>query len=432
MIRPGQAIALCVLALLCIGVVMVNSADMSVAAVPATPLDAGAGPADPAAVLTRTDAVSFESIIFSRSSVYLALAVAAMGVGYLFPVRTLAWRLNRPLDPAKGMNDRGALLKLGAMCGLLVVVTALAYAPVIGKEINGAHRWLRLPIPGLGDALSVQPSEIVKWCLVIVIAWYGATRALFIHQFWRGLVPALVAVGVVSGVVVLEDLGTGVLIAGSAALVLLAAGARLWQFLMFIPVAAAGLVGAIVTNPYRIDRIRSFVDPYSDPEGKGYHMIQSMLAVSGGEGTGRGLGHGLQKFGYLPEDRTDFLFAVICEELGIAGAAIVIFLFIAMTWAGVSIARRERDVFLKLVGLGLISTIALQALINLAVVTGLGPTKGIALPLVSSGGTGWILTAFSMGILAAIDRTQPDYVTEGSSSSPVPGRPAVSAEPAAV
>nr|HRJ50661.1 FtsW/RodA/SpoVE family cell cycle protein [Phycisphaerales bacterium] len=153
---------------------------------------------------------------------------------------------------------------------------------------------------------------------------------------------------------------------------------------------------------------RSFVDPYGDPEGSGYHMIQSMLAVMGGEGPGRGLGHGLQKFGYLPEDRTDFLFAVICEELGIAGAAVVIFLFVGMVWAGVSIARREREVFLRLSALGLVSTIALQALMNLAVVTGLGPTKGIALPLVSSGGTGWILTAFSMGILAAIDRTQPD------------------------
>lgn len=415
MIRPGQAIALCVLALLCVGVVMVNSADMAVSAVSSAPL-----PAPDAAstqVLTKPDAVSIKSVLGSRTTIYLAMAMGALAVGYLFPIRALAWRLNRPLDPSRGINDRNAVTKLAIMCVVLMGVTVLSYAPVIGREINGAHRWLRLPIPGLGDALSVQPSEIVKWCLVIVIAWYGATRAAYMHQFWRGLVPALIALGAVAGVVVLEDLGTGVLITASACIVLLAGGARLWQFMMFVPVAGAALVGAIVTNPYRIDRIRSFLDPYSDPEGKGYHMIQSMLAVMGGEGTGRGLGHGLQKFGYLPEDRTDFLFAVICEELGVAGAAVVIFLFVGLVWAGASIARRERDLFLKLVALGLVSTIALQALINLAVVTGLGPTKGIALPLVSSGGTGWILTAFSMGVLAAIDRTQPEDMSVVNATS---------------
>ncbi|HLO40373.1 MAG TPA: FtsW/RodA/SpoVE family cell cycle protein [Phycisphaerales bacterium] len=410
MIRPGQAIALCVLALLCIGVVMVNSADMAVSAVTSTPLEAGvmADASGQSVALIKPDAVSFTSVIGSRTTIYLILASLALGVGYLFPVRTLAWRLNRPLDPSRGINDRGALVKLGILCMLMVGVTLLAYAPVIGKEINGAHRWLRLPIPGLGDALSAQPSEIVKWCFVLVMAWYGATRAPFITQFWRGLVVGLIAIGVVAGMVVLEDLGTGFLIAASACIIMLAAGARLWQFLLFVPVGIAGIVGAIITNPYRINRIQSFIDPYSDPEGKGYHMIQSMLAVMGGEGTGRGLGHGLQKFGYLPEDRTDFLFAVICEELGIAGAAVVIFLFVGLVWAGVSVAQREKDMFLKLTALGLIVTIAIQALINLAVVTGLGPTKGIALPLVSSGGTGWILTAFSMGILAAIDRTQPE------------------------
>ncbi len=427
MIRPGQAIALSVLALLCVGVVMVNSADMAVAAVTSTPLPGpGEAPVDQAMQLTRPDAVNLKSILGSRTTIYLVLAMMALAVGYMFPVRTLAWRLNRPLDPMRGINDRNAAVKLGLMCVALMGVTVLSYAPVIGREINGAHRWIGLPIPGLRDALSVQPSEIIKWCLVVVMAWYGATRAPFIHRFWRGLVPALMALGLVAGVVVLEDLGTGVLIVSSAAIVLLAAGARLWQFMMFVPVAAAALFAAIVTNPYRIDRIRSFVDPYSDPEGKGYHMIQSMLAVMGGDGTGRGLGHGLQKFGYLPEDRTDFLFAVICEELGIAGAAVVIFLFIGLVWAGVSIARRERDMFLKLMALGLVTTIALQALINLAVVTGLGPTKGIALPLVSSGGTGWILTALSMGILASIDRTQPEDLSlaEGSAVGAGPVEPA--------
>jgi cell division protein FtsW len=199
---------------------------------------------------------------------------------------------------------------------------------------------------------------------------------------------------------------------------LLAAGARLWHFLVFIPPLAAGAVVLIVTNPYRLTRIETFLDPYMQPQGSGYHMIQSMLAVSGGEGFGRGLGYGLQKFGYLPEDTTDFLFAIICEELGIAGAAVVIFLYIAMLWAGLAIVKRQTSVVLKLLGLGIISTVGFQALINLAVVTGLGPTKGIALPLVSSGGTGWILTAASLGLLVAMDALVADEPEEDAEAVP--------------
>jgi hypothetical protein len=166
------------------------------------------------------------------------------------------------------------------------------------------------------------------------------------------------------------------------------------------------LAAAIITNPYRIHRITSFLDPYQDAQGKGYHMIQSMVAVANGQFFGRGLGHGLQKFGYLPEDTTDFLFAIVCEELGVFGAALVIFLYGALLWSVLSVIRREPSRFLKLIALGVMATVGLQALINLAVVTGLGPTKGIALPLLSSGGTGWILTAASLGLVIAMDRTQ--------------------------
>jgi cell division protein FtsW len=172
---------------------------------------------------------------------------------------------------------------------------------------------------------------------------------------------------------------------------------------MFIPPAAAGFVALVIASPYRLTRIETFFNPYLQPQKAGYHMIQSMLAISGGEGPGRGLGYGLQKFGYLPEDTTDFLFPVICEELGVAGAAVVIGLYVLLLWAGLSIVRREGTLVLKLVGTGVLATVGLQALINLVVVTGLGPTKGIALPLISSGGTGWIMTAASLGLLVAMD-----------------------------
>ncbi len=384
MLRAGQVIALCVFALLTIGVIMVSSAKMKVGLVDSAE--------------DHLPVVTAASVVLSRSAIYMALAVGAMALGAMVPVRRLA---------ALGTAGPDWALRLLAIgCFGLVVVCGLVYVPGISRHMNGSHRWIELPVPGLGDALSIQPSEIAKWAMVGLIAVYCTARASVLQQFWRGLVPALVGIGVVAGFIVLEDLGTGVLIASVACLLLLAGGARIRYFAAAVPIGVCGLVGAIVMSPYRVKRVLAFMDPYADPQGIGYHTIQSLVAVAGGGGFGRGLGHGLQKFGYLPEGPTDFIFAIICEELGIAGAALVIALFGTLLWAGFTVMRREREPILKLLTMGIIGTVSLQALINLAVVTGLAPTKGIALPLLSSGGTGWILTAFSLGVLVAVDRTQ--------------------------
>lgn len=385
MLRAGHVIVLCVLTLLTLGVVMVNSADMEVARV---------APGESVA-----PALTPMSIVTSRSTLYMALALGAMGVGAMVPVRRLA-------DRAMGLGAKGyAGLVISAL--FLMATCALVYAPVVGKNVKGANRWLHLPLPGLGDVLSVQPSEIAKWALVGVIAWWAASRREGITSFWRGLVPALTAVSAVAAFIVIEDLGTGVLIAGVAALVLLAGGARLWQFLMFVPLGLGGIAYAILHSSYRMKRVLAFVDPYADAQGIGYHTVQSLIAISGGEVFGRGLGNGLQKFGYLPEDRTDFIFPIICEELGIAGAAFVALLFVGLFWSGYSVMREERHPLLRLFALGVLATVSLQAIMNLAVVTALAPTKGIALPLISSGGTGWILTSFCLGLVVAVSRTQP-------------------------
>lgn len=392
MLRPGHVISLCVLALLGIGVVMVASAGMSIRPIPVGGL-AAPDPGDPSGVWGM-----LVSIVFSQSTAYMLLAVAAMAFASMAPVGMLA-RWADADAPSAGRHTKD-LAWLGGACGAFLLLLALVYLPGIGKEVNGSSRWIHM---GFRD-LSFQPSEIVKWGLVPVLAWYGARRAAVMPSFLRGLAPGLAGAGLVAGAVVLEDLGTGALIGLVACLILLAAGAKFWHFAAFIPLGLAGFGLAIWASPYRIKRLTAFLDPYADPQGTGYHMIQSMAAVAGGEGPGRGLGHGLQKFGYLPEDRTDFLFAVICEELGIVGAAIVIGLFVGLVWAGLAVVRHERNLMLKLAGLGVVLTVALQAIFNLVVVTGLGPTKGIALPLVSSGGTGWILTAASLGILVAMDR----------------------------
>lgn len=403
--RPGHVIAACAIALLALGVVMVNSAGMRVSMVNAgQPVHAG---------------VTAETIVLSRSTAYMALALVGLGIGAFAPVRR--WSLNGfgVLGTPRDGGEARAILLIGTL--VLVGMCGLVYLPAISRGINGSHRWIQIKVPGLGDALSMQPSEIAKWAFIPLLAWYAASIGPRIRGFFTGLIPALVCVGVLSAFLVIEDLGTAALIAMVAGLVMLASGARLWHFLMFVPVGLAGVVGAVITNPYRINRIAAFVDPYQDPEGIGYHIIQSLIAIANGGGFGRGLGNSLQKFGYLPEQETDFLFSIICEELGIAGAALVLGLFLIMTLTGIGIARRERDPLLKLWALGVVATIGLQALINLMVVTGMAPTKGIALPLLSSGGTGWILTAASLGVLIAIDRTQPQTLLQDS-RSPARGR----------
>jgi cell division protein FtsW len=386
MLRPGQAIVLCVLALLALGVVMVNSADMT---------------------LAPDQAVTLQSIVLSRSSAYMVMALIALLSCSLLPVRRLAAAaVGEPIDPtrprplARRIVGRPSLWVL--TIGILAVL-ATVYLPFIGREINGSHRWLEVKLPSVGK-VSLQPSEIAKWAMVLLLSWYGAKSAALMNRFWAGLLPALVATGAVAGFIVIEDLGTGILVGAVAGVLLLAAGARWWHLALLAPPALGALYMAVASSEYRMKRLTAFLDPYADPEKTGFHMIQSMTAVANGEVAGRGLGFGLQKFGYLPEDRTDFLFAVICEELGVAGAAIVVALYIGILWAGYLIMRREQNIMLKLVALGVLTTVGVQAIINLAVVTGLGPTKGIALPLLSSGGTGWILTAASLGLIVAIDR----------------------------
>jgi len=188
--------------------------------------------------------------------------------------------------------------------------------------------------------------------------------------------------------------------------VLLAAGAKLWHIGVLAPAGLGVVAAGLLTSDYRMKRVTSFIDPYADPAGDGFHVIQSMGAIANGEGVGRGLGHGLQKFGYLPEDTTDFIFAIISEELGLFGVALVLFLYCVLLTTGTDIARRDTRPVARLFVLGVIATIGLQACINLLVVTKLAPTKGIALPLISSGGTGWILTSAALGLLIRFDRTQ--------------------------
>ncbi|MFO0856443.1 MAG: FtsW/RodA/SpoVE family cell cycle protein [Phycisphaerales bacterium] len=405
-LRPHHVIVLAVLTLLMLGVIMVNSADVVVRSVTA---------GEPVA-----KAVTILDMLTSRAFVYAGIAMLALCGAAFLPVRRIAAMFEGGTgngEPRTVSDTRWYTGLTGLFLGVAVLtgICALVYVPGLARVVNGSSRWVY--IPG-ADALGFQPSEIAKWSLVAVMALYCVKRRDLIGKFWLGLVPALAAIGLASGFIVLEDLGTGVLIASVASLVLLAGGAKLWHFLILTPFPIAGIVFAIITSDYRMKRITAFMNPYEDPEGIGYHAVQSLVAIANGGVTGRGLGGGMQKLGYLPEDRTDFIFAVLCEELGLPGCAAVVLLFALLLWGGYFIVRKEQSQLLRLMSMGIIATVGLQAVINLFVVTAMAPTKGIALPLISAGGTGWILTAFSLGVVVAVSRTQRHVEPQPLSSLP--------------
>lgn len=377
MLRAGHGLLLIAIALLMIGVIMVSSAGLRV---------------NPEHSLTLSD------ILLGRPIMLAAVAVVAMLVGMFVPLNQV-YR-------TKGLTSPIPWIVLAAVMLLLLV-----HVPGIGREVNGAKRWISL------GPIGFQPSEIAKWGLLFVLAWHAARRSGGMGRLLTGFVPPMILVLIICALVGSEDLGTAVLIGLVSVCVLIAGGAKVLHAALLVPIGLVLAAGAIITSPYRINRLLAYADPYSDPQGIGYHVLQSMAAVAEGGLAGRGLGNSIQKFGYLPEATTDFIFAIICEELGVVGAAVVICLYALLLLCGLSIILRRTHPFERLLGLGVLLTIGFQALINLAVVTGTAPTKGIALPLLSAGGTGWVLTAFCIGLLVAMDRATAREETVAHESS---------------
>ncbi len=364
MLRAGHGLILIAICLLTLGVVMVNSAGLSVAS---------------------ENRITLEAVLTGRPTMLALMAIAALFAGWVVPVDWM-------------YRTRGLASPVPWIAIVSVTLLVAVHVPQLGKEVYGATRWINL------GPLSFQPSEVAKWGVLIILAWHATRRAGAMHKLITGFIPPMVFVGFLCALIALEDLGTAVLIGAVAIIMLIAGGVRIWQAAMVLPVGAAAFVGAVIIAPYRLARLTAFLDPYADPQGTGYHMIQSMAAVAGGGLAGQGLGNSIHKFGYLPEDTTDFIFAVICEEFGVIGCAVVVSLYAALIFCGLSVLQRARHPFAQLLTLGVMATIGFQTIINLAVVTGLAPTKGIALPLISHGGTGWIMTSFFIGLLASIDR----------------------------
>jgi cell division protein FtsW len=340
-------------------------------------------------------------MVYSASQV---TAAERLDDTFYYLKKQMLWAIIGVLAMISVMNiDYWRYKKLAAPCLIVAFVLLIAVVlPGVGKSVKGAQRWL-----GVG-MFTFQPSEIIKLALVLFMAW-GLSRARDnIKIFSRGLLPYLVILALACGLILLQpDLGTAVAAAGTVYVMFFAAGAR-GKHLSYLALSGLGAVGlAIALEPYRLKRFLAFLNPWADPLGSGFHIIQALYALGSGGLFGAGLGKSHQKYFYLPEQHTDFIFAVLGEELGFIGGALVILLFILFIWRGFKIALCSPDPFASLLAVGITSMIGLQAVINIGVVTSSLPITGIPLPLLSFGGSSLVFTLIGIGILLNISR----YIT---------------------
>ncbi|MFD2116222.1 stage V sporulation protein E [Paenibacillus yanchengensis] len=282
------------------------------------------------------------------------------------------------------------------ICFVLLVIVLI---PGIGVVRGGARSWLGI------SSFGIQPSEFMKLAMVLFLSKWLSERQQQITHFTKGLLPSLAFMGTAFALIMLQpDLGTGVVMVGASVLLIYVAGARIAHLGSIALVGVAGLVGLIIAAPYRLQRITAFLDPWSDPLGSGYQIIQSLFAIGPGGLVGLGLGMSRQKFSYLPEPQTDFIFSILAEELGFIGGATLIVLFLILVWRGIRTAIAAPDIFGSLLATGITSIIGVQVLINIGVVIGMMPVTGITLPLISYGGSSLTLLLTALGILLNISR----------------------------
>lgn len=288
----------------------------------------------------------------------------------------------------------------------VLAISAIAliciYIPGLGVKVGGAKRWVRL------GPLTFQPSEPARLAVVMFLAYSLASKGGRIRQFSTGLLPNLVMPGIIAGLILLEpDFGTAATIAALVFILTFLAGARFFKHLLPLAVSG-GVIGYAVVHhfSYMMNRIAVFLDPWKDPAGAGFQIVQSLIAFGSGGIYGVGLGQGKQKLFYLPEAHTDFILSVIGEEFGFIGVGGVMALYAAFLYCGVSIALKAKDMHAKYLAFGLTLMITLQAVINMAVVLGLVPTKGLTLPFISYGGTSLVVNMVAVGILLNIWTTE--------------------------
>ncbi|WP_407943944.1 putative lipid II flippase FtsW [Marinobacter salinisoli] len=365
-IRPLPMLVISAVALLVLGVVMISSASMDMAA----------------ETMGNSYHYVIRQILFATMGCVMALVAVNVPIAW--------W-------------ERSGWLLLGV--GLLVLMLVLT---PLGRTVNGSTRWIPFGL------FNIQVSEVAKLCLIAYLAGYVVRRRDELLNTWMGFFKPLFVLGVASVLLVIQpDFGATVVLVTAAAGMIFLSGVRLTRFVPLIVVLAGLGTLLVVTQPYRLKRVVSYLDPWKDQFDSGYQLTQSLIAFGRGDWDGVGLGNSIQKLFYLPEAHTDFIFAIIAEEFGLLGSLAVLALFTLLVVSGFVIARRAEKAdmpFGACFGYGLTLLIGLQATINIAVSTGLLPTKGLTLPLVSYGGSSLMIMCVCIGVLARVEMERLDKV----------------------
>ena len=336
-------------------------------------------------------------MVYSASAV---LALERFQQPYLFVTKQLMWAmlgiavlsLVMRIDYRTYRNETLIWALLGSV-GLLLV------AVLFSAPINGSRRWFSI------GPLGIQPSELAKIVAILFTAMILERRMHRVNELKYSLLPIGIVVGALVGLILIEpDLGTAVSLLAVVGLMIFVAGLSYRYIIGAVLLALPALYVLVWSADYRRRRLLAFMDPWADPLGDGFQIIQSMIAIGTGGVTGKGLMGGVQKLFYLPEPHTDFIFAVISEELGLAGATLIVACFCVIAWRGLRAATHAPDAFGAFLAIGLTMMIVLQAFVNISVVMGLLPTKGITLPLVSNGGSSLLVNLLAMGVLLNISQ----------------------------
>ncbi|MDX1559953.1 MAG: putative lipid II flippase FtsW [Marinobacter sp.] len=365
------------------------------------------GEVQPLPVLVISSVALLVMGVVMISSASMDMAAETMGNSYHYVIRQLMFAGLGCLMALVAVNvpvawwERSGWLLLGI--GLLALVLVLT---PLGRTVNGSTRWIPFGL------FNVQVSEVAKLCLIAYLAGYVVRRRDELLNTWPGFLKPLVVLGLASVLLVIQpDFGATVVLVTAAAGMIFLSGVRLSRFVPLIGTLVVLGAILIVTQPYRLKRVVSYLDPWKDQFDSGYQLTQSLIAFGRGDWGGVGLGNSIQKLFYLPEAHTDFIFAIIAEEFGLLGSLLVLSLFTLLVVTGFVIARRAEKAdmpFGACFAYGLTLLIGLQAGINMAVSTGLLPTKGLTLPLVSYGGSSLMITCICIGILARVEMERLD------------------------
>jgi len=335
-------------------------------------------------------------MVFSASS---ATAHYQYGDAYFFIKRQFIWAVIGVATMfAVSRISYKTIYKYSLHLMSLSIVLLIAVL-IIGTRVNGAKRWLGFSF------ISFQPSEIAKFAIIVFMSRSLTTNKDALKNFAKGFVPYVVIIGLVAGLIFLEPHFSGAMVVALTGFVIMwVAGAKLSHFLS-IGLAVVPIIGvAMLSASYRLARVTTFLNPFKDTSGDGWQIVQSLYAIGSGGLFGMGLGQSRQKFLYLPEPQNDFIFSIICEELGFVGAFLVVVLFVILIWKGVKIALNAPDRFSSLLVTGIIALIAIQTVLNIAVVTSSMPATGMPLPFFSYGGTSLVFILAEMGVVLSVSR----------------------------